>query len=521
MNNKKICFITCVNNEEMYQESVLYIKNLLLPQDFEIEFIAIHDAACMTKAYNQAMQKSDAKYKVYLHQDVFIVNKNFILYILDIFAENDQIGMIGIAGTEKMPTSAYWWKSKIKVQHVSVYDNASGKMCNINDSNCEEKYARVAVIDGLVMVTQYDILWREDIFDGWHFYDMSQSIEFAKRGYQVVVPNQLEPWCIHDCGVLDIDKVYDAYRNVFLDEYSAYLFPLVSILIPTYNRSEYFRIALESAINQTYRNIEVIICDSSSNEETTKIIEPYLKDSKVTYLHDRNIRTKEENLQKLKVLARGDYINWLMDDALFDCNKITAMMQIYLEHDEVSLVTSHCPIIDAKGEPIESFAKLDCEQTSSFDGRKIGKKMLLTMANFIGDPTTVLIKRDLLDEHYRNTDSLRYKMISDVAMWLELLAKGRMVYIAEDLSSCRKHEQYSMNTVLLSRIEWFELIKEAYEIGYFIENIDEYRRALSHLLTDSVEVLEAVEALKPEVDQKRHTQYIKILLEAKAVFNEI
>ena len=48
--------------------------------------------------------------------------------------------------------------------------------------------------------------------------------------------------------------------------------PLVSILIPTYNRPDYFKIAFESALNQTYSNIEVIVCDNSTNEKTNETI---------------------------------------------------------------------------------------------------------------------------------------------------------------------------------------------------------------------------------------------------------
>lgn len=518
MNNKKICFITCVNDEAMYQESILYIKHLKIPKDFEIEFFPIRDATCITKAYNQAMKTNDAKYKIYLHQDVFIVNKDFIVEILNIFNTNAQIGMIGVAGTEKMPTTAYWWKSKIQAQHVSIYDNASGKMCEINDSNCKESYAKVTVIDGLIMATQYDILWREDIFTGWHFYDMSQSIEFLKHGYQIVVPNQIEPWCIHECGLLNIDEEYEKYRNIFLDEYSTYLFPLVSILIPTYNRPEYFKIAFESAINQTYRNIEVIVCDNSTNEQTAKIMEPYLNNPKVIYLRNRNIKTKEENFQKFKDITRGEYINWLMDDDVFAIHKITEMMQIYLEHDEVSIVASYRQCIDGQGNKIEDIVELECKETSSFDGRKIGKEIFLNLANFIGEPTTVLIKRNLLEHHYWNADCRGYKAISDVVMWLELLSKGRMVYIAEALSSFRMHEQQEqagINVILLSRIEWFELAKEAYEIGYFIENIEEYKSALLSIIKDSFGLLEAVEKVKSEVDEKIYRKYNQILLEAK------
>jgi glycosyltransferase involved in cell wall biosynthesis len=52
--------------------------------------------------------------------------------------------------------------------------------------------------------------------------------------------------------------------------------PLVSILIPTHNRPEYFEIALKSALAQSYENFEVVVSDNSSDDLTARRIEPYL-----------------------------------------------------------------------------------------------------------------------------------------------------------------------------------------------------------------------------------------------------
>ena len=82
----------------------------------------------------------------------------------------------------------------------------------------EGKYQEVEAIDGLLMATQYDVPWREDLFDKWDFYDISQSAEFLKAGYKVVVPNQTHPWCIHDDGFFNLKNYYNA-RKVFLEEY--------------------------------------------------------------------------------------------------------------------------------------------------------------------------------------------------------------------------------------------------------------------------------------------------------------
>ena len=80
------------------------------------------------------------------------------------------------------------------------------------------EYSEVEAIDGLLMMTQYDVPWREDIFDKWDFYDASHSMEFIKKGYKVVVPKMEKPWEIHDCGLLNKDN-YEEEKEKFVREY--------------------------------------------------------------------------------------------------------------------------------------------------------------------------------------------------------------------------------------------------------------------------------------------------------------
>ena len=72
------------------------------------------------------------------------------------------------------------------------------------------------------MATQYDIPWREDIFTGWDFYDVSQSFEFRKAGYNVIVPPMTTPWCFHDEGVIELSSYYKT-RDIFMKEYKTML----------------------------------------------------------------------------------------------------------------------------------------------------------------------------------------------------------------------------------------------------------------------------------------------------------
>ena len=214
MNEKKIAFIICVNDEQEYFESRYYLDRLIIPDEYEKDVLVIQDAPSMTAGYNAGMQSSDAKYKVYMHQDVFIKNPHFIEEMLEVFHSDNNIGMMGMVGCSTLGKDAVavtaWDKGKIEDNCVQ------SKLTNSKeDGICSQ----VQAVDGLLLATQYDIPWREDLFDGWDFYDISQCMEFRKWGYKVVVPYQTEAWCYHDNAYSKMQK-YEYYRELFINEYA-------------------------------------------------------------------------------------------------------------------------------------------------------------------------------------------------------------------------------------------------------------------------------------------------------------
>ncbi len=214
MNEHKVAFIMCVNDTLYEQEAVFYIERLKLPQGFEREILTIKGAASMTSGYNQGMRQSDAKYKVYLHQDVFIVNPDFISRIVGLF-QDPRIGMIGIVGGLEADEMPVMWEGE---RLGMLYTNSVATADAYLFGKVEGEFQKVQAVDGLLIATQYDIPWREDLFKKWDFYDISQSMEFRNRGYQVVVPHMDRPWCIHDDGILNLEQYYGE-MDIFRKEY--------------------------------------------------------------------------------------------------------------------------------------------------------------------------------------------------------------------------------------------------------------------------------------------------------------
>lgn len=211
----KIAFIICCNDETYLNECLYYINQLQVPEGFETDVIVIREATGMTAAYNAGMYASDAKYKVYLHQDVYLLKEHLLYDMLEIF-KDDTIGMIGTVGARKLPESAKaaqaWDCGNVLVYNGNML--AHMKHLAIGDASVID----VEAIDGMLMMTQYDIEWDEQTFDEFHFYDISQCMEFRKRGYRVVLPKDEAVWALHDSGI-SAERGYDEYRRRFCEKY--------------------------------------------------------------------------------------------------------------------------------------------------------------------------------------------------------------------------------------------------------------------------------------------------------------
>ena len=225
-NPDKICFITCVNDEDWYSECLLYLQHLEMPEGMQAEYLPIRGAKSMCAGYNEGLRRSDAKYKVSLHQDTLVVNKQLVRDLKALFAD-ESIGAVGVIGCRNLPRSGIWWdgmRTYGRVLHAcepeSVVDSVGMQP--------EGAYMEVEAVDGLFIAMQYDIPWREELFTGWHLYDTSICKEVQRSGKRVVVPNQTEEfWCIHCPKEKPLASDYRGYQKTFLKEYGAELHPEV------------------------------------------------------------------------------------------------------------------------------------------------------------------------------------------------------------------------------------------------------------------------------------------------------
>lgn len=216
---EKFAFIICVNNEIYFRECQYYIQKLEIPKGYDVEIVEVRNASSMCAGYNEGMNSTNAKYKIYMHQDVCIIKKDFLQQLLNRFESNTKLGIIGMVGGSRLPDTGVifdcWNEGKVDVREpdMAYYLELHPR---------EKKDVDVLAVDGLLMATQYDIQWREDLFSHFDFYDVSQCLEFKKKGYDILVPYQKTPWTVHDCSFCKLSK-YNDDRETFLEQYYDFL----------------------------------------------------------------------------------------------------------------------------------------------------------------------------------------------------------------------------------------------------------------------------------------------------------
>lgn len=164
--------------------------------------------------------------------------------------------------------------------------------------------------------------------------------------------------------------------------------PLVSVIIPTYNREAFIAQAVQSVLNQTYTNIEIIVVDDGSTDNTREVLKEY--DRRITYIYqERSERSGARNAGVRHSV--GNYIAFLDSDDAWFPTKIEKQVHILNEKTDVGLVYVRVQFIDAEGNPYEG--------NSSWDEpvREALYEDLMTHNVITGSLSAIMVRRECLD----------------------------------------------------------------------------------------------------------------------------
>ncbi|MFH8038724.1 MAG: glycosyltransferase family 2 protein [Candidatus Aenigmatarchaeota archaeon] len=128
-------------------------------------------------------------------------------------------------------------------------------------------------------------------------------------------------------------------------------YPLVSIIIPVYNSEDFIKDALLSAINQTYKNIEIIVIDDGSTDSTSEIVQKIIKDNParkiIYYRNDKNRGVSYSRNLGIKI-SKGKYIAFLDGDDMYDHTKIEKQINKCLSEESGICYCGYYNLINGK-----------------------------------------------------------------------------------------------------------------------------------------------------------------------------
>ena len=458
--DKKIAVIVARQGEALPSEFLMSLRLMEQPAGFTMELVEVEGRAGLAAAYGQAMEASTAKYKIYIDERVRILDPGLFARIVRLFEKCADLGLVGISGTKILSPDGIAFHSTRRIGSLRLAEEARTVSWGRVLGEAED----VLAVDGFLMATQVDLPWREDLFHGAAFFDAAQCLEFRRRGLRSAVLGQEEP-LVEFLG--ESFPADEAGRRAFLAEYATEALPLVSILMPTHERPEFFKLALESALAQTYRHIEIIVSDNSEDDRTEELMKAYAADERINYTHDAGLSAMQNWLQPLE-RARGEYFSYLFDDDLYAPEKIERMADVLSMEDGIAFVTSHRCAIDEEGNIVADLAidPLPVEETSRIPGELAIYGLLEKQANFIGEYTTVLLPRSARETVREVLTEEPRSALLDVECWMRLLEHGDLLYIVDTLSYFRKHDGQSSNDpavhIACARA-WARLLRERAE----------------------------------------------------------
>ena len=237
--------------------------------------------------------------------------------------------------------------------------------------------------------------------------------------------------------------------------------PLVSIVIPVYNGANYVSEAIESALKQTYKNIEVIVVNDGSTDNTEKIVKKY--GDKIRYFYKENGGVASALNLGIKNM-KGEYFSWLSHDDIYYPNKIERQIEELKNIDKDNILYSGFELINDKSEFLYAW-----EIASTNEYRKLNNSFYALLLSGLNFCSLLIPKKAFYEVDFFNED---LKCTQDYDLLFKIFKNGyKIKYMPEVLLQNRIHESQDTKRKLKSVIEegnklWIYMISNLSEDDY-------------------------------------------------------
>ncbi|MBP6467763.1 MAG: glycosyltransferase [Fusobacteriaceae bacterium] len=268
---------------------------------------------------------------------------------------------------------------------------------------------------------------------------------------------------------------------------------LVSFVLITYNQEKYIADALTSALSQNYSNLQIIVSDDASTDNTAKIIKSMMTNHNFLFIENKENKGLVGNLNHAFSFVKGEVIVVMAGDDISMPNRVNKIKDIFIRQPEISCVYSDTLDIDSNGNTIPN---------SSYGYKYYKRNGKITIDRHLMENLGILgcsaaFRKSLIQQ------PLPFFLPSeDKILTLRALLKGEIFFINEKLVKYRLGTGISNNLNKKNKLEYIKALKARVLTidGYILEltNIDtsEYKvkikklRKIKSYLSSSLEIME-------------------------------
>jgi glycosyltransferase involved in cell wall biosynthesis len=245
---------------------------------------------------------------------------------------------------------------------------------------------------------------------------------------------------------------------------------LVSIIVPNYNHARFLTQRLQTILDQTYRDFELIILDDASTDDSREVIEKFAQDPRVrTVYNEKNTGSPFIQWNRGVAQAKGDYV-WIAEsDDYADPELLQSLVAVLRSRENLAVVYSQSWHVVDDGSVIGTIAPFYSDldhgrwmQDFVNDGKDECSRYLIRK-NTIPNASAAVFRRQLYEEAGGADANMR--LAGDWMLWAKLLLRGDVAFVAKPLNYYRCHSSTVRSSVLYSTSE----IEEFYRVCTFIK----------------------------------------------------
>ncbi len=257
--------------------------------------------------------------------------------------------------------------------------------------------------------------------------------------------------------------------------------PLVSVIIPNYNHREFLEERINSVLNQTYQDFEVIILDDSSDDLSEIIIEKYRDNPKVSKIlfNEKNSGSPCGQWEKGIEAAKGEFI-WIAEsDDTSSKHFLEKAMSVFNQNSQVSLYYCRSIRLGSQNIPIsyfwpDNFSEFQWKSDFEISGAEFISKFMRYFNAIPNTSSAVFRSSNLIKDYLKEVK--QYKYCGDWLFWIKILKATRVSYSKLEMNYFRIHEKTtrSNKSILkeIARFREYASIIRYVNINFISDNIE-------------------------------------------------